>query len=994
VRRFSHIKDFVMNNSKRILRLSIAAALWMAAGAIAYDLSVDKCNFEVAVAHLDTQFGWPRDSTYKIYIPNTLHQNFALFRSYPRYVFSFCGAFRYWIAEQFGQNSIIGNFQQGDWDTLKSYIASGKWALAGSMIDETDVNMPCAEAMCRNFLYGNGYYQDKFGKRSFDVYLPDCFGFSYSLPTFANHFGVRGFSTQKFDLWGGWWAVPNGASIMKWRGPDGSFIYAAMKPSPYTSSYEVNTAAGDSVQAQCGMWIGYDYYGTGDRGGAPSEGDVSGLCNLTDGKINGVNVFPAASDSLFRMLDRLEKAGNPDVSKLYTYDGELLMKTHGTGCYTSHADLKVRYRGMELAGLKAEPAAVIAGKLAGTAYPQQKIWRAWFKGIDHAFHDDFTGTSMVDAYYHSWDCTINDLDTQIISFNQVRDSSNAAVAGILDTRVSALGVPVVVYNPLGLDRRDVAQVTVVLGAPTHYVKVIDPSGSETPSQIISGSATASPTILFIAQMPSAGYAVYEVQPASAATQLQTGLIVSADGGSMSNNDYAVTIDANGDISQIVDKKAGNRNLFASPHRWELREDNSIGYPAWEVLQSDVISAPSGFIDQGVVKTVTENGPVRVTIQVSRNKNGSTFVHNYRLCADSAGRTVIADNTVNWNTSGSLLKAAFYFACSNPYATYSVGVGTIDRPNSGVDARYEVPAQQWATIGNGDFGVAVMNHYKYGWSKLSDNNLSNTLIHSPRLVSGSGYEGDTGMTHEFSYAIYGYSGDWKNGVEAQTQRFNMPLYAFQSASHGGVNGYGKTFSFVRASDPSKVMIMAIKKAEKSDAYVVRVREIAAASSSVSLIFGNNIISAQSTNGMEDDSGATALIPGGANNNEIAFSINKYQLKTFKVFLGNSRTVASRARLGSIPSISDRAFTLELRAGGKRSLSKFIIPVGETVRKAYVTDLRGRMIRLLYDEPAPLTAAWHLAWNGADREGRIVSSGVYAVTVETDNASQHALLHWAQ
>jgi hypothetical protein len=191
-----------------------------------------------------------------------------------------------------------------------------------------------------------------------------------------------------------------------------------------------------------------------------------------------------------------------------------------------------------------------------------------------------------------------------------------------------------------------------------------------------------------------------------------------------------------------------------------------------------------------------------------------------------------------------------------------------------------------------------------------------------------------------------------------------------------------------------MIMAIKKAEKSDAYVVRVREIAAASSSVSLIFGNNIISAQSTNGMEDDSGATALIPGGANNNEIAFSINKYQLKTFKVFLGNSRTVASRARLGSIPSIGDRAFTLELRAGGKRSLRKFIIPVGETVRKAYVTDLRGRMIRLLYDEPAPLTAAWHLAWNGADREGRIVSSGVYAVTVETDNVSQHALLHWAQ
>jgi alpha-mannosidase len=972
--------------------------LWAAAGAAGYDLTVDKCSFEVAVAHLDTQFGWPRDSTYKIYIPNTLHQNFALFRSYPRYVFSFCGAFRYWIAEQFGQNATIGDFQAGDWDTLKSYIASGRWALAGSMIDETDVNMPCAEAMCRNFLYGNGYYQDKFGKRSFDVYLPDCFGFSYSLPTFANHFGVRGFSTQKFDLWGGWWApVPNARAIMKWQGPDGSFIYAAMKPSAYTSSYDdVNTSAGDSVQAQSGMWIGYDYYGTGDVGGAPPEDYVSGLCNLADGKIGDVNVFPAASDSLFRMLDRLEKAGNPDVGKLYTYNGELIMKTHGTGCYTTHADLKVRYRGMELAGLRAEPAAVIASKLAGAVYPRQKIWRAWFKGIDHAFHDDFTGTSEPYTYYDSWDGTVNDLDSQITSFNQVCDTSNGENAAVLNTLVSGPGaVPVVVYNPLGLDRRDVAQVTVVFGAPTQYVKVIDPSGNETPSQIISGSATASPTILFIAQTPSAGYAVYEVQPASAPTQLQTGLTISADGSSMENGEYAVTVDANGDISQIVDKKGGNRALFAAAHRWELRGDNSISYPAWEVLESDVMSAPSGYIDQGVVKTVTENGPVRVTIQVSRNKNGSTFVHSYRLCADSAGRTVIADNTVNWNSSGSLLKAAFYFTCSNPLATYSVGVGTIDRPNSGIDTRYEVPAQQWATIGNGVFGVAIMNHYKYGWSKLSDNNLSNTLIHSPHLVSGSAYAGDTGMTHNFSYAIYGYSGDWKNGVEAQTQRFNTPLSAFQTVPHAGVNGYGKTLSFVRASDPSKVLIMAIKKAEKSEEYVVRVREIAAASSNVSLIFSSNVLTAKSTDGMEDDSGADLIIPGGADHNEIGFTINKYQLKTFKVSLGNDRIGPSLIKFGSIPSFDDVAFTVALTMGGKRSVAKFLVPRDQTVRKAYITDIMGRMVRLLHGGPAaPLAASSHIAWDGTDSNGRMVSSGVFIVTIVTDHAEQHALMRSAR
>ena len=167
---------------------------------------------------------------------------------------------------------------------------------------------------------------------------------------------------------------------------------------------------------------------------------------------------------------------------------------------------------------------------------------------------------------------------------------------------------------------------------------------------------------------------------------------SADGSSLSNNAYTVSIDANGDISQIVDKQGSNRNLFSQPHRWELRTDNSDAYPAWEVLKSDVMSAPTGYVDQGVSATVTENGPVRVSVRVTRNKNGSNYTHYYRLCADSAARVVTVDDTVFWNTPGYLLKAAFYFTCGNPNATYSVGVGTIDRPTSGTDARYEVPAQ--------------------------------------------------------------------------------------------------------------------------------------------------------------------------------------------------------------------------------------------------------------------------------------------------------------
>ncbi|HAJ79960.1 MAG TPA: hypothetical protein DCO75_09320 [Fibrobacteres bacterium] len=986
------------NTIKCRLSIFFCIVLFALSGSIiAYDLTSDKCNFEIAVAHLDTQFGWPRDSTYKIYLPNTLHDNFALFHSYPRYVFSFCGAFRYWIIEQYGQNNTTGLFEQGDWDTLKEYISKGNWALAGSMIDETDVNIPCAEAMCRNFLYGNGYYKEKFGKRSFDIYLPDCFGFSYSLPTIANHFGVRGFSTQKFGLWGGWWTVTNEKSLMRWVGPDGSFIYAAMQPSSYTSSIETDTAAGNALYNLTGMWINYDYYGVGDKGGSPNETDVSATCGLTDGKLNDVYTFPASSDSLFRILDSMERKKNFHLNNLYTYDGELIMKTHGTGCYTSRADLKKLYRDMEIAGLSAEPAAVMANKIAGTAYPQKKIWRAWFKGIEHAFHDDITGTSTREAYT-SWDNAPVDLDSQITSFNEVRCASDSAVAAAMNTLVSISGaVSVVVYNPLGLDRRDPVEARLTFNTEARYVKVLDHSGKEIPSQIITGEGTDTPTIVFIAEVPSIGYAVYEAVPDTARTHINTGLSVDSSGSSMSNNYYTVTIDDNGDISQIINNSDDKRELFSNPHRLEIRTDNSTNYPAWEVLQSDVMSSPAYYVDENVKKTVAENGPVRVSVKVTRSKKGSLYTQYYRLYSDSAGRIVHVNNNVYWNTGGYMLKAAFYFSCYNGNATYSVGVGTIDRPNSGTDTRYEVPAQQWATINCGYYGVAVINNYKYGWSKLADNNLCNTLIHSPHLCSGSCYDGDTDMTHEFSYAIYGYKGNWTNGVEQQAQRFNMPLHAFQTSSHLSVTGIGGSFSLVKSSDSSKIMIMAVKKAEKDDDYVVRVREIAGATSNIKLIFGYNVISAESTNGMEDDSGSQTIIPSGTKNNEIGFTINKYQIRTFKVslgdeYIGNKTGVSKSGTLAS----QDVEFRISLSVHGRHSLLKIDIPADAVIKKVFITDVMGRAIRTLFSgsAPIPVSVMTGLAWDGATDCGSRASAGVYVVSVITDRAEKKAVLHFVR
>jgi alpha-mannosidase len=983
-----------MRKVKIFLIAGVCLALGMAGSGFAWDLTTDKVAYIVSDSHMDDCWGWTRDNTYKTLIGNVLHQNFSLLNSYPRYVFNFGGAFRFMIVEH--ADSVInaggtyGNFAKGDWNQLKSFVSQGyggskgTWHICGKWITEPDVNIPSAESMIRHALYGGGYFEDKFGiQTSIDIHLPDCFGFGYALPTIACHTGIRGFDSHKFRLWGGAWGsavCTHDRSIMKWYGPDSSFIYAAEIYTDHLGDPGVSTDDGNAVFNKCGVWMTYMVSGTGDQGGSNSGNRVNSLCSSPDVQIppgSGVHAFWASSDSLWRTLVQFETTHPDIISKMSAFDGECIMTTHGTGCYTAHGDVKMRHRQCEINGLTAEPAAVIANNVAGATYPRGPLYHAWVHTLEHEFHDDLTGTSIAAAYYNSTDATCPDLDTQATTFNQIRNSSNTAVAQKLNTQVSTGSVPVVVYNPIGQDRRDPVELDVTFSSAPAAVQVINPAGQEVPSQIISKTGNTA-HVLFIADVPSMGYAVYEVKPVAQATAFTTG-VSAPSATTLQNNYYTVTIDGTGDISQIQDKIL-NKALLSQPCRWEMRNDNSTSYPAWEMQYADVSSSPREVVDQAVAAQVVENGPVRATIKVTRTRAGSTFTHMYQLYADSAGRRVVIDNTVNWNTKNTILKAGFYLSASNPNATFGLGIGTIDRPNMN-NQRYEVPSQQWAALTNSDgtYGTAIMNTYKYGWSKMQNNSLHLSLVHTPS--SFNEYDGDL-RTHTFPYAIYGYSGNWRNGVENQTQRFNMPLVGFTTAAHTGT--LGNLYSFVRPDDPTKFQIMSCKMAEKSNNVIVRVRELNGQSSNVNLFFANNI-TGKEVNGCEKD--VASPTPVTITGNKIGFTIKRYSLRTFSVVPGNAVSVRGHAA-NYLPGSDVANFSVGLMGIGKRSTVKFSIANGESIRMVYVTDMRGRMMRTLFNGPSTLAGASRLDWNGKADNGKTASTGVYIVNVMTDRTVQSA------
>lgn len=53
--------------------------------------------------------------------------------------------------------------------------------IGGSWV-ENDSNMPSGEALVRQFLFGQRYFETRFGKRCDTAWLPDSFGLTGALP--------------------------------------------------------------------------------------------------------------------------------------------------------------------------------------------------------------------------------------------------------------------------------------------------------------------------------------------------------------------------------------------------------------------------------------------------------------------------------------------------------------------------------------------------------------------------------------------------------------------------------------------------------------------------------------------------------------------------------------------------------------------------------------------------------------------------------------------
>ncbi|RCX08166.1 alpha-mannosidase [Anaerobacterium chartisolvens] len=831
--------------------------------------SVQKPKLYVtATAHLDTMWNWPIDSSIKQYLPNTLNSNFLLMDKYPNYKFNFEGAFRY---------QLIKEYYPDLYEKMKQYIQAGRWHTTGAVWENGDVNVPSPEALMRNILYGNKFFEKEFGAVNTDLFLPDCFGFGYSLPTIASHMGLKSFSSSKL-VWSNVNFLPFDLGV--WKGVDGSSVIASLNPDRYLNGIaasiqndsgmlnKIKGAYNDSKLSEYDVKRMMKYYGTGDQGGAPSEDSIKNMESAVsdaNGLIEVISAYPGQME---------EEMTASEIAALGEYQGELQMKFHGNGTFTASAVSKLLNRKNEQLADAAERASVAAGWLGVREYPAENLRDAWLRVIAAQHHDNLTGTSIAAVYADA----INDYVIALNKFAGELKTSASGVISAMDTNVAS-GIPVVIYNPVSADRQDVAEASVTLDEPSDYVRVYNSAGQEVPSQV-SGTDGKNVKLVFLADVKANGYAVYSVVPSQAPCSIDTGLSVTAS--SLENHRYRIEIDDNGDISGIYDKEY-SKQILDEPITLQQFANTYTNYGIWEISYSDYIKGPSSVVgNQNKKVTVTEDGAARVSLQIQRTHNASVYTQTVSLAAGEGGNRVDVNNDVMWGEKTSFMKASFPLTVYNRNATYDLGIGTIERDNSDPN-QYEMPAQQWADITDedGTYGVTILNDSKYGWDKPADNEIRLTLFHVPQEERADNSKQNTFDFGEnkFTYSIMGHAGDWRDGKsQYEAANLNQPLQAYQTTSHYG--SLPKDFSFASLST-GQVMIKAIKKAEDTEEYIVRVNELHGSSAKgVTLKMGDGIHSFRPVNGYEDqieDSSAELV------NGELKFDITAYAPKTFAVTL---------------------------------------------------------------------------------------------------------------
>jgi alpha-mannosidase len=814
-------------------------------------------------AHMDMNWLWTYSETMQMCNDN-LRQAVAFMEEFPDYKMLQSQAAVYNFVEMVDPPLL---------EKVKKYVSEGRLELAGGMWTEGDMNLSSGEAITRSFLLGQRYFKSRFGKMTNIGWLPDNFGHISQMPQLLKLAGCDYFYFHRTKPYLGtfWWVAPDSSRVL---------CYAN---DTYNGTITPNLKDEVDIYSPDKRRI-LHITGIGDHGGGPTRENIE--------MVHQLDKTPGYPSVKFTTAGEFFKNASNEMEGRPVHRGE--MQFIFEGCYTNVAGIKEGNRNSENALYASEFFNTLRW-LRGDKYPDQEFNDLWATVTFNEFHDILPGSAINEANFEA----ISRYSEVLRKTLELRNNAFRKMADEVKFQ-TGIGQPVVAYNLQPFSRKAIVEATVYShkepvtaqfsGWANFYgsknikpldkgqgnlptVMVRDAYGKTYPAQVVWGKSTppgfTSKVQFIVDKMPAGGYKTFYVDMTKPGEYNET---IPFSNNTFETDFFTIKFDfKTGGIISLFDKRFGKEFVREGGQLNKLRiylEDKKGGMKSWTinkiVKQEDVTDIKS--------VRVLENGPVRACIETVKTWGKSRFIE--RTYIYRSYPRIDYDMEVHWLETGSdstdspMLRSIFPLAINDSRFYSQVPFNVVERPVDGkikgkeapsfqkhadaygikaevIDGQ-EVPAQKWVDVNDGKVGIALLNKTKYGHS-YSRGDLRITLLRSggdPDIYPNLG-------KFNISYAIYPHAGDWKNGVWAEGDNFNVPVYAAEPPSLALIKEHAslpEETSFLSIDAPG-IVLSGMKKAEDGNELIVRVSEIEGKETILNLGLPFNIKSARRLNIIE-------------------------------------------------------------------------------------------------------------------------------------------------
>lgn len=744
---------------------------------------------------------------------------------------------------------------------IRESVRQGRWEPEGGMWVEADTNLSSGESLVRQFLVGKRFFRNAFGADCKILWLPDVFGYSAALPQIMKQCGINYFMTTKIS-WNEYDKLPYDTFL--WRGIDGSEVLTHFISTMDTVKEEkdwITTYNGDLNPSQViGCWQRYQQkdlnrdvlfaFGHGDGGGGPTHGMLERGRRMH----MGIEGCPKVEFQFARdYFDRLQKdiAGR---KRLPRWVGELYFEHH-RGTLTAQASAKRWNRRSEFLYHDLETLESLVNLDHLSSYPSAALLEGWKVILLNQFHDILPGSSIREVY--------EDSQKQYEDLHRTGGRMLEKALQQASRRVGLARDSLLLFNTLGFSRREVAE----MQRPQHTGFLLrDPQSGA----VLLWQKTFDGKIIFTSpEVPAKGYCAISVE---AGEQGQT-TPLTATLREMHTPFFDLTFDEAMQIASLIDRRTGRSVAPQGEplNRLIVYEDRPFEHRAWNVQA--YYTEKSWVLSDVSHAEVLECGPVRAVVLVER-KFLHSVIRQYITAYAELDRIDIR-NEIDWDDSYLLLKADFPVDVNAVKATFDIQFGNIERvthENTLWDfAQFESCAHKWADLSDNSFGLAVLNDCKYGYS-AKDGHIALTLLRSANDPQPK----QDCTHHTFTYSLYPHAGPAAiSRVVQEGYSLNCPLYTMFSNAQKGA--WPERFSLA-CVDADNIILETVKRAEDSDALILRLYETWNRATDCSIRFGRLMEMAAQCDMMEENE-ALLQVEG----NRLRLHFRPFEIKTLKVRL---------------------------------------------------------------------------------------------------------------